>query len=141
MSAARRLHLVGSFTPSPIVFSQGSGFTQAEQQHLSQFLQFHPHGQAVADEVAGQLRARGRGPQGVRSPRGLAVRLARVAMEQGIQDWYFHEDEAALRAQRVQQQAQPAPLASAAVRARALEELQSIKARHLAARLAQGGEQ
>lgn len=141
MSAVRRFHLVGVSSPLPIVFSQGSGLTKAEQQHLSHLLKFHPHGQAISDEVAGQLRARGRGAQGIRSPRGLAARLARVAMEQGIQDWYFHEDEAALRAQRVQQQAQPAPLASAAVRARALEELQSIKARHLAARLAQGGEQ
>lgn len=115
--SAVRLRLVGATAPAPILFSQGSGLTQAERQHLSQLLAYHPHGQAISDEVAGQLRARGRGAQGIRNPRGLAARLALVAMERGIHDWYFHEDEAALRAQQVQQQAQPA-LASSAVRAR-----------------------
>lgn len=143
MSAVRRLQLVGTTAPAPLLFSQNSGLTQAEREYLSQLLAYHPHGQAVADELVGQLRARGRGAQGVRNPRGLAARLARVAMEQGVGNWYFYKDEATLRAQQVQQrQAQSAPpsASSALVRARALVELQKIKARHAAAQLVQGGQ-
>lgn len=136
MSAAR-LQLVGATAPAPILFSPGSGLTQAEQQHLSHLLQYHPHGQAISDEVAGQLRTKGRGaPPRIGNPRGLAARLARVALERGVEDWYFCLDEAALRTIQPPQ-AQPAP-ASPAVRARALLELQNIKARYLAARLERG---
>lgn len=79
-------------------FANGSGLTQAEQEHLSKLLQYHPHGQAIADELAGQVRARGRGGAGIRSPRALAARLATEATTRGVGLWYYCLDEADRRA-------------------------------------------
>ncbi|KRB27806.1 hypothetical protein ASD94_08455 [Acidovorax sp. Root70] len=81
----------------PLCFSEGSALSQSEKEHLENLLSYHPEGQAIVDELAGQLRARGRGPGGIRNPRALAARLAREATARGVGLWYYHLDEAALR--------------------------------------------
>jgi hypothetical protein len=74
---------------------------QADLIYLRSMLAYHPFGQHVADELAGQLRARGRGLGGVRSPRGLAKTLANAAITGGVDGWVYESQEAALRASRL----------------------------------------
>lgn len=123
-------------------FANGSGLTQAEQEHLSKLLQYHPHGQAIADELAGQVRARGRGGAGIRSPRALAVQLAREATIRGVGLWYYCLDEAERRALQPggTQTADEVPTpASRETIERARAEAQAIKARMAAEQLTRGG--
>jgi len=128
---------------SAISFASGSGLSKVEQEHLANLLEYHPHGQAIADELAGQMRARGRGLGGIRSPRALAARLTKEATARGVGLWYYWQDEAerrALQPSRVAAaEAASPPPARAETIARARQEAQAIKARHAAARLAQGG--
>ncbi|MGN8004031.1 hypothetical protein ACTJKQ_12635 [Acidovorax sp. 22279] len=121
-------------------FANGSGLTQAEQEHLSKLLQYHPHGQAIADELAGQLRARGRGGAGIRSPRALAVRLAREATIRGVGLWYYCLDEADRRALQPggTHDEAPAPASRETIE-RARAEAQAIRERMAAERLTRGG--
>ena len=124
-------------------FAAGSGLSQAEREHLTNLLQYHPHGQAIADELAGQLRARGRGPAGIRSPRALAARLAQEATARGVGLWHYHGDEAERRAVEASyaagaEAAKPTPVSQETI-SRARDEARAIKARHAAARLAKGG--
>lgn len=126
---------------SDLSFADGSGLTQAEQEHLVNLLKYHPHGQSIADELAGQLRTRGRGSEGIRNPRALASRLIKEATVHGVGLWYYWPDEAKRRA------LQPTSVAGPEVRtpaspetiARAKAEMQSIKTRQAAARLSGGG--
>jgi hypothetical protein len=126
---------------SAINFATGTGLTQVECRHLAQVLQFHPDGQTVADELAGQVRARGRGPEGIRNPRALAQRLAREATARGVERWRYAEVEAELRGAQapVARVVEPErPMAQPETIERARVEARLIKERH-AARLAQGG--
>jgi hypothetical protein len=75
--------------------------TTADLSYLHGNLACHPFGQVVADELAGQLRARGRGLGGVRSPRGLAKTLLAAAMAAGVDGWAYESQEAAVRAARL----------------------------------------
>jgi hypothetical protein len=73
---------------------------ESDLTYLENMLAHHPLGQVVGDELAGQLRARGRGLGGVRSPRGLAKTLLRAAILVGVEDWVYEGEEAALRSSR-----------------------------------------
>lgn len=121
-------------------FAEGSGLTQAEREHLANLLQYHPHGQAIADELAGQLRARGRGLSGIRSPRALAARLVREATAHGVGLWHYWPDEAERRASQPSRvaHAEPATPASRETIDRAKAEMSAIRGRIAAERLAGG---
>lgn len=129
---------------SAISFASGSGLSEAEREHLAQLLLYHPHGQAVADELAGQLRARGRGPAGIRNPRALAMRLAREATAHGVGLWYYWQEESERRAMQnlhsTEAEAAKPATASKETIAKAKAEMQAIRARQAAARLAGGSQ-
>lgn len=91
-------------------FASGSGLTQAERERLENLLAAHPQGQTIVDELAGQLRARGRGPGGIRNPRALAARLAREATIRGVWLWYYCLEEATLREAELLEASEPAPI-------------------------------
>lgn len=128
---------------SVINFAADTGLTQVECRHLAQVLQFHPAGQTIADELAGQVRARGRGPQGIRNPRALAQRLAKEATAHGVEKWRYAEIEAELRDAQapVAPVVEPEqPMAQRETIERARIEARAIRQRHAAAQLARGSE-
>ena len=140
MNARARLSLVQKENPSPaqiqqLEFAQECPITDSERAFLSRFLEYHPAAQTIVDELAGQIRQRGRGQRGIKSPRALAALLAREAMTHGTAFWYHWQDEAELRqgaqvGQHEQQRPQPAPpqlarpetIAAAKIEARRIKE-------------------
>lgn len=160
MNAPTRLFLVRNEHPDPaeiqLEFAHDCAITDSERAFLSRFLAYHPAAQIIVDELAGQVRQRGRGQHGIKSPRALAALLAREAIAHGTEFWYHWQDEAELReggqvgqgtgatgATHEQQQPQPAPLPLARPEtiAAARVETQKIKERHAERRLQilQGG--
>lgn len=150
MNAPGRLSLVRNENPSPtqtqqLEFAPGCPLTDPEKAFLSRFLAHHAAAQIIVDELAGQVRQRGRGQRGIQSPRALAALLAREAMTNGTAFWYNWQDEAELRqaegttskpAQPVStQMARPETIAAARL------EAQKIRERHAERRLQllQGG--
>ena len=144
MNARARLVLVRNENPSPtqiqLEFSPGCPLTDSEKSFLSRFLAKHAAAQTIIDELAGQVRQRGRGKHGIRSPRALAALLAREAIAHGTEFWYHWQDEAELRqgkgdARGAPPHEQTQPLALAALArpetlAAARSEAQRIKKRH-----------
>ncbi len=138
MNARGRLVLVQKENPAPIQiqleFAASSPLTDQERTFLHGFLACHPEAQIILDELAGQLRQRGRGPRGIRSPRALAALLVREARAHGTESWYHWQDEAELRQRQgsTHEQPQPAPLPLARHEtiAAARLETQKIKERH-----------
>ena len=152
MTARARLVLVRNENPSPtqiqLEFSPECPFTDSERKFLCESLAQHAEAaQLIADEVAGQIRQRGRGQKGIRSPRALASRLAIEAMAHGTASWYNWQAEAELRQDKgdargaTHEQTQPAPQARAETIAAARIEAKRIKERHAERRLQllQGG--
>ena len=153
MNARARLVLVRNENPSPtqiqLEFSPGCPFTDSERKFLCESLAQHAEAQLIADEVAGQVRQRGRGKAGIKSPRALAALLARVAIAHGTESWHYWQDEEELR--QVDQEAvdhkpspgptQPLALARPETLAAARTEARRIKERHAARQLQllQGG--
>ena len=145
MNAPARLFLVRKENPTPtqiqqLEFALGCPLTDSEKSFLSRFLAHHAAAQTIVDELAGQVRQRGRGQSGIKSPRALAALLAREAMTHGTAFWYHWQDEAELRQgtthehehEHEQQQPQPAPLPLARPEtiAAAKIEARRIKERH-----------
>ena len=142
MNAPTRLFLVGNEHPDPaeiqLEFAHDCAITDSERAFLSRFLAYHPAAQIIVDELAGQVRQRGRGKPGIKSPRALAALLAREAIAHGTEYWYHWQDEAELR--QVGQEAadhkpsprptQPLALARPETLAAARIEAQRIKERH-----------
>ena len=149
MNASARLFLVRNEQRAPIQiqleFGACTPLTEHERTFLQRFLGCHPEAQIILDELAGQVRQRGRGPGGIRSPRALAALLVREARAHGTESWYHWQDEAELRQRQgsTREQPQPAPLPSARPEtiAAARIEANRIKERHAARRLQllQGG--
>lgn len=143
MNTRARLVLVQKENPSPaqiqqLEFAQECPITDSEKAFLSRFLAYHPAAQTIVDELAGQVRQRGRGNRGIKSPRALAALLAREAIAHGTEFWYHWQNEAELR--QVGQEAadhkpspqptQPLALARPETLAAARIEAQRIKERH-----------
>lgn len=146
MNAPSRLSLVRNENPSPtqtqqLEFAPGCPLTDPEKAFLSRFLAHHAAAQIIVDELAGQVRRRGRGQRGIQSPRALAALLAREAMTNGTAFWYNWQDEAELRqmgqgaAADIKPSPSPRPtlplvLARPETLAAARTEAQRIKERH-----------
>ena len=138
MNAPTRLFLVRNEHQDPaeiqLEFAHDCAITDSEKAFLSRFLAHHPAAQIIIDELAGQVRQRGRGKHGIRSPRALAALLAREAIAHGTEFWYHWQDEAELRQRQgsTHEQPQPAPLPLARHEtiAAARLETQKIKERH-----------
>lgn len=152
MNACARLVLVQKENPSPpqiqqLEFAQECPITDSERAFLSRFLAYHPAAQTIVDELAGQIRQRGRGQRGIQNPRALAALLAREATRCGTDYWYNWQPEAELRQGKgdargaTHEQTQPAPQARAETIAAARIEAKRIKERHAERRLQllQGG--
>lgn len=107
MNARVRLVLVRNESESPapapaqiqLEFAQCCPLTDSEQSFLCASLARHSEAQLIADELAGQMRKRGRGQKGIRDPHALASLLAREALANGTQYWYHWQAEAELRQQ------------------------------------------
>ena len=105
MNAPSRLFLVRKENPSraqiqqlqQLEFAHECPITDSERAFLSRFLAYHPAAQIIVDELVGQVRQRGRGQSGIKSPRALASLLAREAIAHGTEFWYHWQDEAELR--------------------------------------------
>lgn len=143
MSDRARLVLVTEVdnTPPDIQFDMGVQLSDPERSFLSTFLSNHPDGQLIADELAGQIRLRGRGRGGIRNPRALAALLAREATTHGTHFWYNHQEENERRKQPTPSlkvktpEAETTRQASPETLAAARAEAQKIKERHAASRL------
>lgn len=151
MNAPARLFLVRKENPTPteiqLEFAHECPLTDSERAFLSSYLAYHPAAQTIVDELAGQIRQRGRGQRGIQNPRALTALLAREATRCGTDAWYNWQAEAELRQGigdargATREQPQPAPLARPETIAAARLETQKIKERHAERRLQllQGG--
>ena len=130
MNAPTRLFLVRNEHQDPaeiqLEFAHDCAITDSEKAFLSRFLAHHPAAQIIIDELAGQVRQRGRGKPGIKNPRALAALLAREATSCGTDYWYNWQAEAELRQGKgdasgaTHEQTQPAPQARAETIAAAL---------------------
>ena len=151
MNAPTRLFLVRNEHQDPaeiqLEFAHDCAITDSEKAFLSRFLAHHPAAQIIIDELARQVRQRGRGKPGIKNPRALAALLAREATSCGTDYWYNWQAEAELRQGKgdasgaTHEQTQPAPQARAETIAAARIEAKRIKERHAERRLQllQGG--
>lgn len=148
MNARARLVLVRNEHQDPaeiqLEFAHDCAITDSEKAFLSRFLAHHPAAQIIIDELAGQVRQRGRGKPGIKNPRALAALLAREATRCGTDYWYNWQSEAELRQAEgttskptSTQMARPETIAAARLEAQKIRERHAE--RRLQLQLLQGG--
>ena len=143
MNAPTRLFLVRNEHQDPaeiqLEFAHDCAITDSEKAFLSRFLAHHPAAQIIIDELAGQVRQRGRGKPGIKNPRALAALLAREATRCGTDYWYNWQSEAELRQAEGTTSKPTQPVSTQMARpetiAAARLEAQKIRERHAERRL------